>query len=109
MAEGLIGGIFGDEEEKPEVEAADALAGAEAFASAVAAKLAGGDPGVARKTEIFLDRQAQILETQNEHLKNEHSLRITHLRNQLAEENIRRFGLRLRVGFQLFLVLFATV
>jgi len=109
MADGLIGGILGDEHEKPEVEAADALAGAEAFASAVAAKLAGSDPGVARKTEIFLDKQAQILETQNEHLKNEHSLRIAHLRNQLSEENVRRFGLRLRVGFQLFLVLFATV
>ncbi|HXP66888.1 MAG TPA: tetratricopeptide repeat protein [Steroidobacteraceae bacterium] len=109
MAEGLIGGMLGDEDEKPEVEAADALAGAEAFASAVAAKLAGSDPNVARKTEIFLDKQAQILETQNEHLKSEHSLRIKHLRNQLAEGNVRRFGLRLRVGFQLFLVLFATV
>ena len=61
MAEGLIGGMLGDEDEKPEVEAADALAGAEAFASAVAAKLAGSDPNVARKTEIFLDKQAQIL------------------------------------------------
>jgi tetratricopeptide (TPR) repeat protein len=35
-------------------------------------------------------------------------LRIAHLRNQLAEENVRRFGLRLRVGFQLFLVLVST-
>jgi hypothetical protein len=35
----------------------------------VAAKIAGNDPGVARKTEIFLDKQAQILETQNQHLK----------------------------------------
>jgi hypothetical protein len=33
---------------------------------------------------------------------------MAHLRHQLAEENMRRFGLRLRVGFQLFLVLVAT-
>jgi tetratricopeptide (TPR) repeat protein len=31
------------------------------------------------------------------------------LRNQLREENVRRLGLRLRVSFQLFLVLVATV
>ncbi len=30
-------------------------------------------------------------------------------RNQLREESIRRFGLRLRVGYRLFLVLVATV
>jgi hypothetical protein len=33
---------------------------------------------------------------------------MAHLRHQLAEENMRRFGLRLRIGFQLFLVLVAT-
>jgi len=37
MTEGMLGGILGDEDEKREVEAPDALAGAEAFASAVAA------------------------------------------------------------------------
>jgi hypothetical protein len=37
MAEGLVGGILGEEDEKPEVEAPEALAGAEAFAAAVAA------------------------------------------------------------------------
>jgi tetratricopeptide (TPR) repeat protein len=109
MAEGMLGGILGGEDEKPEIEAPESLAGADAFAAAVAARLSGNDPGVARKTEIFLDKQAQILETQNEHLKQEHALRLAHLRHQLGEENIRRLGLRLRVGFQLFLVLAATV
>jgi tetratricopeptide (TPR) repeat protein len=109
MAKGMLGGILGDEEEKPEVEAQETLAGAEAFASAVAAKLAGNDPEVARDTSAFLKKQAQLLETQNRHLEDEHALRISHLRNQLREEKIRRFGLRLRVGFQLFLVLVATV
>src|ERR1700730_2510100 len=109
MAEGMLGGILGGGEEKPEVEAPEALASAEAFAAAVAAKLAGNDPGVARKTETFLDKQAQLLETQNTHLKDEHALRVAHLRNQLREEKVRRFGLRLRVGFQRFLALVGNV
>jgi tetratricopeptide (TPR) repeat protein len=109
MAEGMLGGILGGEEEKPEVEAPEALAGAEAFAAAVAAKLSGNDPGVARKTEEFLSEQTQLLKVQKEHLKDEHSLRVAHLRNQLREENVRRFGLRLRTGFQLFIVLVAIV
>jgi hypothetical protein len=50
MSEGLRGGIPGEEDEKPEVEAPKALARAEAFAAAVAAKLAGHDPEVARDT-----------------------------------------------------------
>src|SRR6202521_2321986 len=108
MAEGMFGGMLGGEEEKPEVEAAEPLAGAEAFAAAVAAKLAGGDPEVARDTSAFLKKQAQLLDTQNRHLEEEHGLRMAHLRHQLAEENMRRFGLRLRVGFQLFLILVAT-
>jgi tetratricopeptide (TPR) repeat protein len=74
----------------------------------VAAKLAGNDPSVARKTEIFLDKQAQILETQNQHLKEEHAARLHFLQGQAREVDIRRFGLRLRVGFQFFLALLAT-
>jgi tetratricopeptide (TPR) repeat protein len=109
MAEGLLGGVLGGEEAKPEVEAPEPLAAAEAFAAAVAAKLAGSDPQVARDTSAFLRSQAQLLETQNKYLEEEHALRIAHLRNQLREEKVRRFGLRLRVGFQLFLVLVATV
>src|ERR1700686_152640 len=64
MAEGMFGGILGDEDEKPEVEAPEPLASAEAFAAAVAAKLAGNDPEVARDTSLFLKKQAQLLEIQ---------------------------------------------
>jgi hypothetical protein len=53
MAEGLIGGILGGEDEKAEVEAPEALANAEAFAAAVAARLSAGDPEVARDTSRF--------------------------------------------------------
>src|ERR1700722_10700881 len=109
MAEGMLGGILGDEDEKGEVEAPDALAGAEAFASAVAAKLAGNDPEVARKTVEFLSKQSQLLETQNKHLEEDHAARLHYLRGQAREVDIRRFALRLRVGLQIFLVLVATV
>ena len=109
MAEGLLGGMLGEEGEKPEVEASAALARGEAFASAIAAKLAGSDPGVARKTEAFLSEQTELLKVQKEHLKDEHSARLHFLQGQAREVDIRRFGLRLRVGFQLFLVLAATV
>jgi tetratricopeptide (TPR) repeat protein len=108
MAEGLLGGILGEEDEKPDVEASNSLAGPEAFASAVAAKLAGNDPEVARKTVEFLSKQSQLLDTQNEHLKDEHAARLHFLQGQAREVDLRRFGLRLRVGFQLFLVLVAT-
>jgi tetratricopeptide (TPR) repeat protein len=109
MAEGMLGGILGDEEKKPEVEAPEALAGAEAFAAAVAAKLAGNDPEVARDTSAFLRDQSELLKVQKRHLEDEHALRVAHLRNQLREENVRRFGLRLRTGVQLFIVLVAIV
>src|SRR6266436_5506582 len=95
MAEGMLGGILGEEEEKPEVEAAETLTGADAFAAAVAAKLAGNDPGVARKTEEFLSEQTQLLKVQREHLKDEHEARLHYLRGQAREVDIRRFGLRL--------------
>jgi tetratricopeptide (TPR) repeat protein len=109
MAEGLLGGILGEEDEKPEVEAPDARAGAEAFASAVAARLSGNDSGVARKTEDFLVEQTELLKVQKEHLKDEHAARLHYLRGQANEVDIRRFGLRLRVGFQLFIALVAAV
>jgi hypothetical protein len=109
MAEGLLGGILGDEAEAHEVEGAEELAGAVAFASAVVAKLAGNDPGVARKTEEFLTEQTELLKVQKKFLVDEHGMRLSHLRNQLNEENVRRFGLRLRVGFQLFLALAVTM
>ena len=46
---------------------------------------------------------------QKEHLKDEHAARLHFLQGQAREVHIRRFGLRLRVGFQIFLVLIATI
>jgi hypothetical protein len=39
MAEGMFGGVLGGDEDKPEVETQQPLAGAETFAAAVAARL----------------------------------------------------------------------
>jgi hypothetical protein len=109
MAEGILGGILGVDEEKPEVESPEALASAEAFAAAVAAIASRQDPQVARDTSAFLKEQTELIRVQKEHLKDEHQARLHFLRDQAREVDIRRFGLRLRVGFQLFLVLVATV
>jgi tetratricopeptide (TPR) repeat protein len=109
MAEGFLGGMLGGEDEKQDVETPEARAGAEAFAAAVAAIASRQDPEVARKTVEFLGRQSQLLETQNKHLEAEHAARLHYLRGQAREVDIRRFGLRLRVGIQMFLVLVATV
>jgi tetratricopeptide (TPR) repeat protein len=109
MAESLLGGILGGEGEKPEVEASEALAGADGFAAAVASRLSAIDPQVARDTSAFLKKQAQLLDTQRRHLEDEHAARVHLLRGQAREVDIRRFGLRLRVSFQVFIALLATV
>ena len=79
MAEGMLGGMLGGEEERPEVQPTEPLAGAEAFAAAVAAKLADGDPDDARDTSAFLKKQTQLLDTQNRHLEEEHGLRMARI------------------------------
>ncbi len=65
--------------------------------------------GVARETEKFLKHQSRLLEIQAEHLVDEHALRVELLKNQRSEDAIRSFSLRLRVAFQVFLALVATV
>ena len=107
MAEGILGGVLGEEEERPEVEGADASIGAEAFAASIAAIASRQDPGVARRTEEFLIEQTKLLKLQSEHVEDEHALRMAHLRNQVKEENVRRLGLRLRVTLQLVLTMIA--
>ncbi len=109
MAEGLRGGILGEPDELPDVEARETLAGADAFAAAVAARLSGSDPEVGKKTATFLDEQAHLVKVQAKHLEEEHAARLHYLQGQASEVDIRRFGLRLRVGFQLLIVLLATI
>ena len=107
MAEGLVGGALGDEEEKPDVEAPGALAGAEAFAAAVAAIASRQDPEVARDTSAFLKEQTRLLQTQRRHLDDEHSLRMTQLGHQSKLLRGQRVGQGFRIAFQVAVVLLA--
>ncbi len=105
MAYGLLGGILGGEDDKPEAAASAAPVDAEAFAAAVAARLSGNDPEVARKTVDFLSEQTELLKAQKEFLKDEHDLRLAHLRNQVRAESVRQIGMRVRIGLHVFIAL----
>jgi len=108
VAEGLISGVLG-EDEKPEIEAIETAVAVEAFASAIVAKLSGSDPEVAKRTVEYLADQSQLLKLQKKHLEEEHWARLHHLQGQAKEVDLRRFGLRLRVAFQVFIALFVSL
>jgi tetratricopeptide (TPR) repeat protein len=92
--------MLGDEDERPELEEIESVADADGFTAAIVHHAAQEDQDVAREAAAFL-------RVQTEHLHDEHPLRLAHLKNQLREERLRRFGMRLRVGFQLILVIFS--
>jgi hypothetical protein len=61
MAAWMLGGIVGGEEQKPEVEPPQTLAGAEALAAAIAAIASRPDhPQVARDTSTLLNKQSRM-------------------------------------------------
>ena len=79
MAEGLLGGLLGGDDEASEVEAPiEARAGADAFAAALAVDQIKHDPAVAKAVERLLDAQTAELEEQR-------ALRLRHLENQSRE------------------------
>jgi tetratricopeptide (TPR) repeat protein len=99
MAEGLVGGMLGGEAE----ERADSTqVGPEAFAAAVAANQSNQSPEVAAKTVEFFDKQIEVLEVQRKILEAEHEF-------FEVEAGPRMLGIRLRIGFQIFAALIATV
>ncbi len=105
MADELFDGVLGGDDDKSESAVPEAAAGAEAFAAAVAARLSGNDPGVARKTEVFLEKQAQLLDTQRQHLEDEHALRLEHLAHQRHLLRGQRLDQALRITFQIVIAL----
>jgi tetratricopeptide (TPR) repeat protein len=107
MPEDLFDGVLGGEEEKSDAAAPEALAGAEAFAAATASRLSGNDPGVARKTEIFLEKQALLLDTQRQHLQDEHASRLIHLRLTVSAAKRKRYADYMRNGFYTCIALIA--
>jgi tetratricopeptide (TPR) repeat protein len=110
MAEGVFDGIIGGEDEPlEEAAAAETLIEADAFAAAVAADQAKHDPNVARATQLFLEKQARLIDVQTRHVEAEHPLRMSHLRNQSMEGKLRRVGQRIRISMQVFIALVVTV
>jgi tetratricopeptide (TPR) repeat protein len=107
MAEGVFDGVLKEGDEESEVQAPAALAAVDDFAVREALKRSENDPGVARKTEIFLDKQAQLLETQNKHLEEERALRVTQLRYQTLLLRGQRRGQAFRTVFQILIMLIA--
>ncbi|HEX2790449.1 MAG TPA: tetratricopeptide repeat protein [Steroidobacteraceae bacterium] len=98
MAEGLLDGVLGGEEEKVD----STQGGAEPFAAAVAANLANQSPEVAAKTAAFFEKQIEVLEVQKQNLQAEYTF-------FESERGPRLLALRLRTGFQIFFALFATL
>ncbi|HEX2791276.1 MAG TPA: tetratricopeptide repeat protein [Steroidobacteraceae bacterium] len=98
MAEGLLDGVLGGEEDR--VDATEG--GAEPLAAAIAANIANQSPEVAAKTAAFFEKQIEVLEVQKKNLEAEYEF----FEDQRGP---RLLALRLRTGFQLFFALFATV
>jgi tetratricopeptide (TPR) repeat protein len=99
MAESLLGKVLGSDDED---EAASTKVGSEAIAAAVAANLAIDRPEVAAEAAAFFREQVEVLKVQKKLLEAEHEYFET-------EWGPRLLGIRLRVGFQIFAVLVATV
>jgi len=99
VAEGLLGGILGGEQEG---KGASTKAGPEAFVAAVAANTANQSPEVTVETIALFRKQADLLEAQRKFVEAEHEY-------FEAEWGPRLLGTRLRTGFQIFIALFATV
>jgi tetratricopeptide (TPR) repeat protein len=99
MAEGLLGGVLGGEEEE---KTASTKAAPEAFAAAVAADIANHSPEVAAETVVFLRKQTELLEAQRKSVETEHKY-------FEVEWGPRLLARRLRTGFQVFIALVATV
>jgi tetratricopeptide (TPR) repeat protein len=97
MTDDLLDGVLGGEEEKSEI-VPEVTTGAEAFAAAIAAIASRQDPGVAHKTEVFLDKQARLLDLQARHLEDEHASRLRHLRLTVGAAKRKRYADFMRNG-----------
>jgi tetratricopeptide (TPR) repeat protein len=98
VAEGLIGGVLGDEAEEPGA----AQRATEGFAAAVAASAANQSPEVATAMAAFFREQTELVKAQTRTVETEHEY-------FEVEWGPRLLGMRLRVGFQIFVALVATL
>jgi hypothetical protein len=93
MAEGLLDGVPGGEEEG---KAASALGGVEAIVAAVAANTANQSPEVAAATVAFLRKQTELLEAQQKFVEAEHEYFEVGTLRHLSISRTRRHSAHLR-------------
>jgi hypothetical protein len=93
----------------PAGEAASAESSLDPTAAALAAAEAKRDPELAQEASAYFRKQSQLVEAQRrlvniqtEHLHEQRAVNLSLLR-------LKRFGERLRVGLQVFVILVATV
>jgi tetratricopeptide (TPR) repeat protein len=99
MAEGLLGGLLGGEEEGDGTEAAEALRlSPEALSAALAIDEARRNPALAKALSA-------LVRAQTEEIAEQRALRLRHLESQSREGKLRRFGQRVRNGMQVFTAL----
>ena len=99
MAEGLLRGVLGGEEDE---KGDSTRVGPEGFSAALAANLANQSPEVAAETVAFLRQQTKVLRVQEKTFEAEHDF-------FEVEWGPRLLGIRLRVAFQIFIAIAATV
>lgn len=110
MAVAILSRILGSEDESPGEAAAspEAPIGADPFAIAMAVDQARQDPSVAAAIRSVLQKQARLIDNQIDQLEQESALRLASLHSQYREGRIRRVGLHIRIGMQVFTALAAT-
>jgi tetratricopeptide (TPR) repeat protein len=101
MAEsGGVSGILGAEPEAA-VEGSVPETALDPIAAAVAAEATKFDPELIRKAGVYFDKQTHLVEVQTEHLHEQRAVNLSLLK-------LKRWGERLRVGLQVFVILAAT-
>jgi tetratricopeptide (TPR) repeat protein len=104
MAEsGVVSGVLGTQSEAPaEGSIPETTTSVDPTAAALAAEVARDNPELAQEASAYFRKQSHLVEVQTEHLHEQRAVNLQLLK-------LRRFGERLRVGLQLFVILVATV
>jgi tetratricopeptide (TPR) repeat protein len=100
---GGVSGLLGTDGESPtEGLTPEAPTPLDPTAAALAAEVAKNNPELAQEAAAYFRKQGHLVEIQTEHLHEQRAVNLQLLK-------LKRFGDRLRVGLQVFLILVATV
>lgn len=102
MAEdGRLAGLLGEQAEE-EAAGEGVAPGLDASAAAMAMHASRTDPNLSAKAAAYFEYQARLVSIQTEHMHEQREVLLSHLR-------LKRFGERLRIGSQLFVVVVAAL